>query len=137
MAAPVYATRAELVASEYLPGTVTVPDDPEATRLLTRASRRIDRLLLTAVYDVDEDEAPTDADVIAALRAATCAQAAWWLEHGDESGAGAEYDSVSIGSVALSGRRAGASSAGASAAPAALEVLTLAGLVGTGPAVAR
>ncbi|KAB2384754.1 hypothetical protein [Actinomadura montaniterrae] len=69
-----YATVAELTA--FL-------DDHEpagASRLLDRASRDIDRLLLCAVYD------PDDADVQAALKAATLEQVAYQLEQGNANG---------------------------------------------------
>lgn len=133
MTAPVYATAADLAGSAYLPAGVTVPADPEATRLLTRASRHVDRLLLAAVYDTDGVTGqPTDPDIAAALVDATCAQAAWWLSGGDETGQADLYSSVSIGPVSLS-RAQGAAGATQVTAPAAVEVLTTAGLVNTGP----
>lgn len=97
----VYATRADLVA--YAPATVTVPADPEATRLLTRASTEIRRATRGTVYDIDVDGYPTATTVRDAFEAATCAQALWWVEHPeDERGASStDYDSVSIGSVTL------------------------------------
>ncbi|GAA0638236.1 hypothetical protein GCM10010174_70110 [Kutzneria viridogrisea] len=99
--ARVYADRAALVA--YAPAGVIVPTDPEATRLLTRASEVIDQVLLSAVYATDDNGMPTDAAVIEALRNATCQQAVWWLQNpGVESGQANQYQSVSIGSVSLS-----------------------------------
>lgn len=68
-----------LSADEETPAVV--PED--AARLLVRASELIDDHIVTAVYDVDEDDAPTDTAVIAALVAATCAQVEFWLT-GDE-----------------------------------------------------
>lgn len=132
MAAPVYATRAQLVASVYVPSTVTVPADPEATRLLGRASRRIDTLLLRAVYEVDDNDVPTDTAVAEALREATCAQAAWWLELGDESGAAAQFQTVGVGSLNLGRGYTGGGSATGPAqttSAAAVEVLQQAGLI--------
>ena len=69
-----YATVAELKAflDDYEP--------PGASRLLDRASRDIDRLLLCAVYD------PDDADVQAALKAATLEQVAYQLAIGNTDG---------------------------------------------------
>jgi hypothetical protein len=100
--ARVYADRAALVA--YAPAAVTVPADPEATRLLTRASEVIDSVLLSAVYATDDTTGlPTEAGVIEALRNATCEQVVWWLQNpGTESGQANQYQSVSIGSVSLS-----------------------------------
>jgi hypothetical protein len=68
-----YATVEEL--EEYLG---YVPDN--ATRLLDRASRDIDRLLLCAVYDASDD------DIVAALKAATMEQVAYQLVQGNTDG---------------------------------------------------
>jgi hypothetical protein len=122
--------------AEFVPETVTVPDEPEASRLLAHASEVVDGLLLTAVYDTDDDGLPTDPQVVAALRDATCAQALWWLETGDESGAQATYQSVSIGSVSLTrGYTSGASATGPAqtTAPRAVSILQQAGLIMAGP----
>ena len=109
----VYATQAEL--SAYAPAGVTVPGEPEATRLLTAASKEIRRATKTAIYDVDEDGYPTDTAIRQAFRDATCAQAIW--RPGDPlpgAETGGEYSSVSIGSVTLS---RGAKSAAAAGSP--------------------
>jgi hypothetical protein len=101
--ARVYANRAALVA--YAPADVTVPAEPEATRMLTRASEVVDGALLSAVYDTDTLGMPTDTDVIEALSNATCEQAVYWLQNpGIESGQANQYQNVSIGSVSLGGR---------------------------------
>lgn len=104
--ARVYATRADLLAYPP-PPNVTIPEEPEATRVLTRASEDVDDALLTAVYDVDTSEMPTDAKVIEALKLATCAQAIERIRTGTEDGDDGldGWDSVSIGSITLSGRR--------------------------------
>src|SRR4051794_26110046 len=100
--ARVYADRAALLAYAPADQVADLPADPEATRLLTRASRRVDRLLFAAVYDTAATTGlPTDPDVAQALSEATCEQALWWLETGDESGASDQYQSVSAGSIAL------------------------------------
>ena len=93
-----YATAADLAASDFLPTGLTAPTGAEATRLLSRASRMVDSMLRRAVYDVDTDGLPTDADVIVAVRDATCAQACWWLETGDEAGVASGLDSLGAGS---------------------------------------
>lgn len=109
--ARVYATRAQLVG--YAPPSVAIPEDPEATRILTRASEDIEDALLTAVYLVDSGGLPTDALVIQAFQDATCAQAVHRIntgaDEGDEIG---QWDSVSIGSVKLSGRKSSATTSG-------------------------
>lgn len=131
--ARVYADRAALVAYAPADQQGDIPAEPEATRLLTRASRRVDRLLFAAVYDTDPVSLlPTDADVATALSEATCEQALWWLETGDESGASQQYQSVSAGSISLTrGYSSGGSATGRdqNVSPAAVEVLQLAGLL--------
>lgn len=97
--ARIYATAADLAAYT---GT-TAPDNADA--LLAKASRFLDSAVFRLCwYAADPDTGlPTDPIVTAALRDATCAQAAWWDELGDSTGAlGAGYGSVSIGSVSLS-----------------------------------
>lgn len=111
----VYATRTELV--DYAPAAVKarVPDDPEATRLLTSASKAIRRATKTAIYSVDVDGYPTDTKIREAFRDATCAQALWWNGNpGEEDGSAGQYANVSIGSLSLS-RGAGGSSSGGGA----------------------
>jgi len=90
---PVYAETSDLVA--MLPDGLTAPAD--ATRLLIRASRAIDSALRTAVYAVDDDGVPTDTLLAAALLDATCEQAAWWLETGDEQGVAGTITSAGSG----------------------------------------
>ena len=90
-----YATIGELTAR--LPDGLTAPTGAEASRLLDEASAHIDTLLISATYDVDTDGDPTDAAIITALRDATCAQAAWWIETGDEQGAAAAMHSAGSG----------------------------------------
>ncbi|RSD22005.1 hypothetical protein [Amycolatopsis eburnea] len=109
----VYATRDELVA--YAPANLKarVPDEPEATRLLTSASQVIRRATKTAIYDTDAQNYPSDVDIRQAFRDATCAQALWWTETGDETGVAGQFQSMSIGSVSLSrGSASGAAAAG-------------------------
>lgn len=132
---PVYATREDLV--DYAPATVSVPDEPEASRLLRRASEQITRVLFGSVYRVDSAGLPSDPDIREAATNATCAQAVWRLTVGYDSGDAAQYDSVSIGSVALSGRRSGPERPGSTGgiADEALTHLRLAGLLGTGTAL--
>lgn len=106
----VYANRTQLV--DYTPEKykARTPSEPEATRLLTSASKEIRNATKTAIYDTDTDGYPTDTEVRQAFRDACCAQALWWLDNpGLETGAAVQYQSVSIGSVTLSrGNSAGA-----------------------------
>lgn len=67
------------------------------------ASGRIDDMLLSAIYDTDDDGMPTKASVIAAMQDATCAQVEYAMSIGDPNGTGqlSTFKSVSIGSVKL------------------------------------
>jgi hypothetical protein len=80
----------------------TAPADADA--LLAKASRMLDSSVFRLCwYQADSDGLPTNALVTAAFRDAVCAQAAWWDELGDSTGAmGAGWGSVQIGSVNLS-----------------------------------
>lgn len=105
MAQPVYATEAEYNASAY--GQAEAPAD--IAKRLAIASKHIDRLVMTAYYEVDEDEKPVDADVAEALREATIAQASYTIDPGAGLGEGqlpAGVSSASIGSASLSRSKA-------------------------------
>jgi uncharacterized protein YciI len=106
------------------------PAPPGIDAVLARASERIDELLVTAVYDVDETtDLPTDAKEAEAIARAACAQAAWSLAVGDPYGVASAFKSVSIGSVKLD-RAGGAEEAGpARHAPDAAAILRTAGLL--------
>lgn len=51
------------------------------SRIMTRASLEIDKALVGARYEVDDDDMPTDTELLAALKDATCAQARPLVEH--------------------------------------------------------
>lgn len=126
--ARVYATRAELVtyAAQY-GSTYTIPADPEATALLTLASADVERMV-TQPYETNSSTLlPTDADVIAAMRDATCALV---LQHLDSS-SGDGYTTVSIGSATLVGGGT-VSTSNTSLGPDPVRHLAAAGLVRSG-----
>ncbi len=75
-----YATSAEL--NDWLGSGVTAPADPD--RLLARASTLVDEMV-RAPFDIDTDGIPTDPDVAAVLRDATCAQVEQWIEVGEHN----------------------------------------------------
>lgn len=82
------------------------PTDPPANAdlILRVASRVVDHLLVGRVYDVDTDSLPTDTDVAQALQDATVTIAHEMVDQGTlDSGGATEWQSVSIGSVSLSG----------------------------------
>jgi len=100
MAQPVYATSVEYTASAY--GQAAAPAD--IAKRLAIASKHIDRLVLTAYYDVDVNDKPTDADVIEALREATIAQASYLIDPSAGLGEGQlppGVSSASIGSASI------------------------------------
>lgn len=112
--------------------------EPAARALLRRASIVIEGLTVAARYDVDEDGYPADLDVTEALRDATCAQAVWFDETGDASGAEGRWQSLSLGTAALTRTGAGTSAGTASVAesrisPEATTILATAGLLGGAP----
>ncbi|MFC4048344.1 hypothetical protein ACFOY4_01500 [Actinomadura syzygii] len=90
----VYATVAGL--AEFLVG---VPVWPGAKRHLEQASEDVDELLTGAVYAVDANEMPTDPKAAEAIKRATCAQAHYIREGGDETGGRASITSVGVGSI--------------------------------------
>lgn len=79
--------------------TVTIGAPTPIDRLLERASEVIDDAIRTAVYDVDDDELPTDDDVAAALRDATCAQVEFWLASDEEDDILGPIQSVTLGGL--------------------------------------
>ncbi|MBE4783910.1 MULTISPECIES: hypothetical protein [Streptomyces] len=92
----VYATTTQL--ANYLQAAPPL----DAARLLLEASRLLDRdFLIPAVYDVDDDGLPTDAEVAAAFAEAVCAQVEFWEEVGPETDISGPLEGVTIGSVSL------------------------------------
>lgn len=117
----VYATVSQL-AAWMLPKTPPA----NAEILLRRASRRVDRALLTSIYD------PDDADVVTALMEATCEEVSVRLTQGQSSLVATGYTDVSIGSVRLSKGSAGSGGGAADdqLCGEAFTILQLAGLTG-------
>lgn len=115
------------------------PESPpsDAERVLARASEVVDRILIGAVYDVDEDELPTDPAVLDAIKRATLAQAHYAsLVPGTETGQAGSLAAVSVGAVSYSFRDSGggtSSSAGGAISPHAVSVLRVAGLLPVSP----
>ncbi len=109
-------------------------------RALWVASKMVDEMLLTAIYDTDDDDMPTDADVIAAMRDATCEQADFAYTGGDRNMVGASRpSSFSLGKLSVS-RPAASAGAGLGGlgprgewSPRAWATLQAAGLTGHEP----
>lgn len=129
MAGPIYATSTEYQNSPY--GSSPAPAN--ISQLLAQASRAVDTLIVAAVYTVDNDQLPTDPDILAATRDATIAQARYSNARGDGEGTGETWSSVGIGSATLT-RGSGSSAANTGGlsprfSPVANDILRGAGLL--------
>lgn len=103
---------------------------PNAVRLLTLASQRVDRALLGAYYD------PADAEVVEVLRQATVQQVHWMLERGDETESQSDLQSMSTGSRSFTRRTVGGSAGQAmQLAPSVVDLLRTCGLFRFDPLV--
>lgn len=103
-------------------------------RLISRASELMDSVLRHSFYSTDASGNMDDEDDLAAMADAVCAQIEAWEESGDELGAASAYQSVSIGSVSLSGASARVLG-GQNIAPRAADALRKAGLLPGRPIV--
>lgn len=111
-----YATRdelAEFVAAEDL------PDSDDAVRLIAAASRMVSAATRGDRYDTDPTGRPTDAFTIAALRDATCLQAAYWAANGIDPTKGAAGIAPSLKSSSVDGASITYESAGVTVTEAA------------------
>lgn len=107
-----------------------ITPDARVTWLLARASEDVDRALIGAIYPVDTNGMPTDTNDIATFNEATCAQAAFRNELGDDTGAASRNDSTSIGGISIHRAQGTAAQAMPPLGPEALKILHLAGAVG-------
>lgn len=118
-------TRVYATTTDYANALRAAP--PSGSRLaLAKASAAVDDMLLTAVYDVDDDDMPTDAAVIVALRDATCAQAEDARKYATEAAG-----SFSIGSVSVTRAAPAKLRPEEYRSPRAWGILQRAGLTGT------
>lgn len=87
-----YASKVDLIGDEVTDGylsaadvaVVTLMSDDELARLLANASLLVDDLIGRATFPVDENGIPTDENIAAACRMATCGVIEQWLEVGEE-----------------------------------------------------
>ncbi|WP_309029135.1 hypothetical protein [Streptomyces alfalfae] len=105
----VFATTVELEAFTGQPAPAN------ASRLLARASRLVSAATKAAIYDTDASGYPSDTDVRAAFRDATCAQVGEWAKR-DAAASGESQDPVagpwtSVGAGGLSFSRKSAPAA--------------------------
>jgi hypothetical protein len=102
MPAPVYATLQQLADKLNKDSVDDLPTN--AGERLRMASRKVDELLIGAVYDTDDNGVATDSDKATAITNATLAQVVYWYAgYSTEHGAPL-YTNVSIGSVTLGAR---------------------------------
>ncbi|MBF6358197.1 hypothetical protein IU449_27245 [Nocardia higoensis] len=82
-------------------------DEPPTTAVATRAIRYASILVRTATrcdhYEVSPAGAPTEPDVIEAMRDATCAHAAMWITAGINPAAGSAGREIGIASQSADG----------------------------------
>ena len=108
--------------------------DKALSARLRRASSVIDGLTVTATYSTDEDGYPTDAAISGAFTEATCAQAQWFGETDDLTGAISAAGPISLGPLSIGGRSNSSASSTTSPqtariAPEAVQILRSAGLL--------
>ncbi|MGW0495047.1 hypothetical protein ACWD0Z_06290 [Streptomyces sp. NPDC003007] len=120
--ARIYATSAD-----YQQFTGQAPP-PDIEALLAKASRFLEaNVFRLCWYEVDADGYPSNAVVRQAFRDATCAQAEWFDDIGDSTGASAVgWASVKLGSASMSrpeGSTSGSASAAREIAPAVADAL--------------
>lgn len=75
------------------------PVPENAARLLKNASRKLDEALIGAVYDHDDEGVPTDPHLLEVFKEATCLQAQYVADLGDETGANANVSQMRVGDV--------------------------------------
>lgn len=88
-----FATKEDLVGSVTADAYLSADDvvvalawgDDEIDRILARASEAIDNLIGRAVFTLGDDGLPSDPNVAAACRMATCALVAQWMEVGESN----------------------------------------------------
>jgi hypothetical protein len=94
--------RSYVTVLEYTAFLDPDPVPANAERLLNRASTTIDKLLIGAVYQVDDGGLPVDADLLAVIKDCVCLQAQYVSALGDETGAMKNVASMSMGNQSIS-----------------------------------
>ena len=108
---------------------------PQLNRWLRTASRQIDRAVIAAVYPVDPQGYPVDANLIASFKDATCEQVTFLRDTDDDSGVKARLSSVRMGSMSFNRAPGTAGLALKPLCPDALEILRNAGCLPVAPMV--
>ena len=128
-----YATPTDLNASPWNANLST----EQATTLLTHATPILEELTKTAIYTTNSQGLPTDPVIAAAFKDAACAQATYFIDTGDITGAAGRFNSLSLGSFSVSGGGVGSRNNESAAvqrfAPQAVQILANAGLIAHAP----
>jgi len=113
------------------------PVPVNASRLLDRASTKLDQLLIGAVYETDEDGLPTDTALTAVLKEAVCLQAQYISALSDETGANANVSTMTLGNQTISRALKGTNGMGKTqrVSPDLLDLLQVHGLLSVYPIV--
>ena len=108
----------------------------DADRILRSASIEVARLVMNAHFDLDNSTPPmpSDPEIVQALQDATCAQADYFLETGDLTGASGQFQTLALGSFSVSRNTPGGAQGttgvdGSRTAAEAISILQQAGLI--------
>lgn len=100
---------------------------------LRKASRAVDRAAIGAIYPVDPQGYPLDANLIVSFQDACCEQVMFIRDSDDDTGVKARLSSVKVGSLNFTRAPGTEAQALPVLAPAALEILQLAGVIQVAP----
>lgn len=117
----------------YTTDAVTTP--ARVVLLLTRASVIIDRALIGAVYATDPQGYPTDAGLLDVLMKATCEQVLFMVDLDDDTGTKQRFQSVTVGNVTFQRAQGTAGNTRIPLAPAAADLLQVAGVLAVAPMI--
>ena len=131
MTTRVYATYTDYTG--YTSDAVTTQS--RVTLLLTRASVIIDRALIGAVYATDPQGYPTDAGLLDVVMKATCEQVLFMVDLDDDTGAKQRFQSVTVGNVTFQRAPGVSGVTRIPLAPAAMDLLQVAGVLGVAPMI--
>lgn len=109
--------------------------DAKVNVWLRKASRAVDRAVIGAIYPVDPQGYPLDANLIVTFQDATCEQVMFIRDSDDDTGVKARLASVKVGSLNFTRAKGTEAPAMPVLGPEALQVLQLAGVIQTAPMV--
>lgn len=123
-----YATTADIAAYRQV-DLGQIGDPAMWDRYLAAADRTVQQLTMATVYKHDGAGMPTDPKVLAAFAQAAAAQASWFEEIADPTGAQEVFAGSSAGNVTIRARQAAVGSDSPRIAPDTVTILRLAGLL--------